>query len=150
MNSVSELGELLRDSALARAAARRPAHVWRAQARMLAAALGRESGEYDASDATPNGHTYSGNVPWLGAATRELGHRQFTEKIGFVESRRRSRKCGVIKRFRVTDRAAAALELLRLQRLLAVHELSFDAGGDQAEHRAAAPSAGKPSAAATA
>jgi len=127
-------GERRRDVALARAARGHDADIWRAHARMIREALGRNDCTFTSDDATPPGETYNGSAGWLGSAVRRLGAFAWVELVGHVKSGRASRKANYIRQWRVTDRDAAERELRRLRRLLAAleeHETGSDCSGQR-------------------
>lgn len=115
MTKRTKEGERRRDAALSIVRTHNAVHVWAAQFSLLTAMRSRANGEGSADDCTPDGHTHTGNAPWIGAAVRQLAERKLIERIGYVRSARPSRKGNEVKRWRLRDAAAADVAIATLR-----------------------------------
>ncbi len=74
----------------------------------------------DATDAERLASAFDDNGKWRGTVTRSLSDAGIIEKVDAVQSRRTSRHCGYVTRWRLVDPSAAKVYAERLRAVLSV------------------------------
>lgn len=115
--------ERLRDVGMNRAAAAKPDRVTLGRVAFLVALLRSPNHIGTICDATDHDairSAFEDGGKWRGAVTRSLARAGFIEKVDAVESRRTSRHCGYVTRWRLVDPIATKSYVGRLRAALDV------------------------------
>lgn len=110
-----------RDAGMEHAATAKPDRVAFGRFAMLSALLRLPNHVGTIDDATGDDairSAYEDGGKWRGTVTRSLAKDGFIEKVDAIESRRTSRNCGYVTRWRLVDPAAAQSYVGRLRAVL--------------------------------